>query len=160
MRGRPTGVVKQGVVKQCPSTVVVKQCRPTVVVQQWSYNRGRQTRGRQTVSSNSGRQQWSSNSGHPTVVVQQGSSNKGSSNSVVQQCSSTVIVQQGSSNKGSSNSVIQQWLSTVNSGRPTVVSSSKLTTHDLQLRNVISPSFELRFGCSWTSWKAHCVQFP
>ena len=34
-------------------------------------------------------------------------------------------------------------------------SSSGLTTHDLQLRKVISPSFELRFGCSWTLWKAH-----
>ena len=28
------------------------------------------------------------------------------------------------------------------------VSSSGLTTHDLQLRKVISPSFELQFGCS------------
>ena len=37
------------------------------------------------------------------------------------------------------------------------VSSSGLTTHDLQLRKVISPSFELRFGCSWTLWKAHGV---
>ena len=35
------------------------------------------------------------------------------------------------------------------------VSSSGLNTHDLQLRKVISPSFELRFGCSWTLWKAH-----
>ena len=35
------------------------------------------------------------------------------------------------------------------------VSSSGLTTHDLQLRKVISLSFELRFGCSWTIWKAH-----
>ena len=35
------------------------------------------------------------------------------------------------------------------------VSSSGLTTHDLQLQKVISPSFELRFGCSWTLWKAH-----
>ena len=35
------------------------------------------------------------------------------------------------------------------------VSSSGLTTHDLQLRKVISPSFELRFGCSWTLWKDH-----
>ena len=26
------------------------------------------------------------------------------------------------------------------------VSSTRLTTHDLQLQNVISPSFELRFG--------------
>ena len=30
------------------------------------------------------------------------------------------------------------------------VSSSELTMHDLQLRKVISPSFELRFGCSLT----------
>ena len=35
------------------------------------------------------------------------------------------------------------------------VSSSGLTTHDLQLRKVISPSFEFRFGCSWTLWKSH-----
>ena len=28
------------------------------------------------------------------------------------------------------------------------VSSSGLTTHDLQLQKVISPLFELRFGCS------------
>ena len=35
------------------------------------------------------------------------------------------------------------------------VSSSGLTTHDPQLRKVISPSFELRFGCSLTLWKAH-----
>ena len=35
------------------------------------------------------------------------------------------------------------------------VSSSGLTTHDLQLRKVISPSFELRFGCSLTLLKAH-----
>ena len=33
-------------------------------------------------------------------------------------------------------------------------SSSGLTTHDLQLWKVISPSFELRFGCSLTLWKA------
>ena len=39
--------------------------------------------------------------------------------------------------------------------RPGQVSSSGLTTHDLQLRKVISPSFELRFGCSWTLWKDH-----
>ena len=83
--------------------------------------RGRQTRGRQTVSVNSGR---------PTVVVQKGSSNKGSSNSVSEQWSfkrgrqtvsvnsgrPTVVVQKGSSNKGSSNSVSEQWSS--NSGRP------------------------------------------
>ena len=35
------------------------------------------------------------------------------------------------------------------------VSSAGLTTHDLQLRKVISPSFELRFGSSLTLWKAH-----
>ena len=35
------------------------------------------------------------------------------------------------------------------------VCSSGLTTRDLQLWKVISPSFELRFGCSWTLWKAH-----
>ena len=35
------------------------------------------------------------------------------------------------------------------------VSLSGLTTHDLQLRKVISSSSELRFGCSWTIWKAH-----
>ena len=35
------------------------------------------------------------------------------------------------------------------------VSSSGLTTHDLQLRKVISPSFKLRFRCSLTLWKAH-----
>ena len=34
-------------------------------------------------------------------------------------------------------------------------SSSELTTHDLQLWKVISLSFELRFGCSWTLWKEH-----
>ena len=28
-----------------------------------------------------------------------------------------------------------------------------LTTYDLQLRKVITPSSELRFGCSWTLWK-------
>ena len=35
------------------------------------------------------------------------------------------------------------------------VSSFGLTTNDLQLWKVISPSFELRFECSWTLWKAH-----
>ena len=49
------------------------------VSEQWSSKRGGQTRGRQTVSVNSGR---------PTVVVQKGSSNKGSSNSVSEQWSS------------------------------------------------------------------------
>ena len=38
---------------------------------------------------------------------------------------------------------------------PVKVSSFGLTTHDLQLRKVISPSFELRFGCYWTLCKAH-----
>ena len=38
------------------------------------------------------------------------------------------------------------------------VSSSGLTTNDLQLRKVISPSFELRFYFSWTLWKAHYVK--
>ena len=131
------------------------------------------------MSSKRGRQTVSVNSGRPIVVVQRGSSNKGSSNSVSEQWSSnsgrlsvnsgrpTVVVQKGSSNKGSSNSVSEQWSPnrgrqtrgrqtvSVNSGRPTVVSSSRLTAHDLQLRKVISPSFELRFGCSWTIWKAH-----
>ena len=35
------------------------------------------------------------------------------------------------------------------------VSSSRLTTHDLQIRKVISSLSELRFRCSWTLWKAH-----
>ena len=35
------------------------------------------------------------------------------------------------------------------------VSSSGLTTHDLQLRMVISLWFELRYGCSRTLWEAH-----
>ena len=107
--------------------------------------------GRQTVAMNSGRpigvvqegssnsdhEQWSSNSamnsGRPIGVVQEGSSNSGH-----EQWSSTVVVQEGSS----MNSVVKQ-------------GSSNLTAHDLQLRRVISPSFELRFGCSWTLWKAH-----
>ena len=38
------------------------------------------------------------------------------------------------------------------------ISPSGLTTHDIQHRKVISPSFELRFGCSWTLWKAHLVK--
>ena len=63
------------------------------------------------------------------------------------------VVQEGSSNSG------HEQGSSMNSGRPIGVvheqCSSKLITHDLQLRKVISPSFELRFGCSWTSWKAH-----
>ena len=35
------------------------------------------------------------------------------------------------------------------------VSSSGLTTYDLQLPKVISSSFELRFGCSCTLCKSH-----
>ena len=35
-----------------------------------------------------------------------------------------------------------------------------LTTYDLQLRKVITPSSELRFGCSWTLWKDHLVNNP
>ena len=35
------------------------------------------------------------------------------------------------------------------------VNTSGLTTNNLQLRKVISPSSELRFGCSWTLWEAH-----
>ena len=38
------------------------------------------------------------------------------------------------------------------------VSSFGLTTCDLQLRKVISPSFELRFWCSWTLWKENLVK--
>ena len=30
-----------------------------------------------------------------------------------------------------------------------------VTTYDIQLRKVITPSSELRFGCSWTLWKSH-----
>ena len=30
-----------------------------------------------------------------------------------------------------------------------------VTTYDLQLRKVITPLSELRFGCSWTLWKSH-----
>ena len=35
------------------------------------------------------------------------------------------------------------------------VNSSRLTTYDLKLRKVITSPSELRFGCSWTLWKAH-----
>ena len=35
------------------------------------------------------------------------------------------------------------------------VSSFRLITRDLELRKVISASFELRFGRSWTLWEAH-----
>ena len=43
----------------------------------------------------------------------------------------------------------------IDRARPGQVSSSGLTMYDLQIRKVISPSFELRFRCSWTLWKAH-----
>ena len=43
----------------------------------------------------------------------------------------------------------------VRSAQPIQVSSSRLTMYDLQLRMVITSSFELRFRCSWTLWKAH-----
>ena len=33
-----------------------------------------------------------------------------------------------------------------------------VTTYDLRLRKVITPSFELRFGCSWTLWKSPLSQ--
>ena len=45
----------------------------------------------------------------------------------------------------------------IDRARPGQVSSSvqDLTVYDLQLRKVITPSSELRFGCSLTLWKAH-----
>ena len=45
----------------------------------------------------------------------------------------------------------------IDRARSVQVSSSvqDLTAYDLQLRKVISPSSELRFGYSWTLWKAH-----
>ena len=97
--------------------------------------------GRQTVDVNSVVQEGSyMNSGRQTVVVHE----QWSSNSGREQCRPRGVIH-------------EQWSS--NSGRPTGVvheqCSSKLTAHDLQLRKVISPSFELRFGCSWTLWKAH-----
>ena len=41
--------------------------------------------------------------------------------------------------------------------RPGQVSSSiqDLTEYDFQIRKVITPSSELRFGCYLTLWKAH-----
>ena len=46
--------------------------------------------------------------------------------------------------------------------RPGQVRSARpvqdLPTRDLQLRKVITPSSELRFGCSWTLWKSHRVK--
>ena len=46
----------------------------------------------------------------------------------------------------------------VRSAHPIQVSSAGLTTYDLQLRKVITSSSELRFGYSWTLWKAHLSQ--
>ena len=50
--------------------------------------------------------------------------------------------------------------------RPSLPRSSQLSksaqlgvaTYDLQLWKVITPSSELRFGCSCTLWKSHCVK--
>ena len=33
-----------------------------------------------------------------------------------------------------------------------------VTTYDLQIRKVITPSSELRFRCSWTLWKTRLVK--
>ena len=44
------------------------------------------------------------------------------------------------------------------SARPVQVSSSRLTTYDLQLRKVITSLSELQFGCSCTLWKDHGVK--
>ena len=43
------------------------------------------------------------------------------------------------------------------SGQLRQLGSARLgvTTYDLQLRKVITPSSEIRFGCSWTLWKSH-----
>ena len=48
------------------------------------------------------------------------------------------------------------------SGQLTQFRSARLgvTTYDLQLRKVITPSSELRFGSSWTIWKSHSVKNP
>ena len=45
----------------------------------------------------------------------------------------------------------------IDRARPGQVSSSvqDLTVYDLQLRKVITPSSEFRFGCSLILWKAH-----
>ena len=50
----------------------------------------------------------------------------------------------------------------IDRAHPSQVSSSvqDLTVYDLQLRKVITPSSELRFGCSLTLWKAHLVKNP
>ena len=45
----------------------------------------------------------------------------------------------------------------IDGARPGQVSSSvqDMTMYDLQLQKVITPSSELRLGCSLTLWKAH-----
>ena len=50
----------------------------------------------------------------------------------------------------------------IDRAHPGQVSSSvqDLTVYDLQLRKVITPSSELRLGCSLTLWKAHGVKNP
>ena len=47
--------------------------------------------------------------------------------------------------------------SLLRSGQLRQLRSARLsvTTYDLQLQKVITPSSELRFGCSWTLKKAH-----
>ena len=48
------------------------------------------------------------------------------------------------------------FIEVIDRARPGQVSSSiqDLTVYDLQLRKVITPSYELRLGCSLTLWKA------
>ena len=48
-----------------------------------------------------------------------------------------------------------RWSSSCRGQLVNSVSSSRLTTYDLQLWKVITPPSELRFGCSWTLWKDH-----
>ena len=93
--------------------------------------RGRQTRGRQTVSVNSVIEQWSSNSGRPKRGRQTRGRQTVSVNSVSEQCRPTVVVQKGSSNKGSSNSVSEQW--SPNRGRPIGVVSEQWPPNSGQL---------------------------
>ena len=46
-------------------------------------------------------------------------------------------------------------LSLLRSSQPSQSARLGVTTYDLQIWNVITPSSELRFGCSYTLWKAH-----
>ena len=48
-------------------------------------------------------------------------------------------------------------LSLLRTGQLSQFRSARLgvTTCDLQIRKVITPSSELRFECSWTIWKDH-----